>query len=208
MVIYTSTSHEVSTLILKISTTHTHLNLKENHTNICNLNVQEMSWLYIFSISKVWNELYKPRKKRKTSLKPLAPMDGRGIKDLQMWWRNEQELLSPEPKIARNKWAEWLGRGEREGDKRAKAFCPGWRHQPGQKDLAPFPLPPPEPFSSLVSCCSRLGREEFLLISSPHLWRSLIPRSSIGAKGLGLVFLFFLGLYTSFHALEIEKMCS
>ena len=33
----------------------------------------------------------------------------------------------------------------------------------------PFPLPPPEPFSSLVSCCSRLGREEFLLISSPHL---------------------------------------
>ena len=47
------------------------------------------------------------------------------------------------------------------------AFCPGWRHQPGQKALAPlipFPLPPPEPFSSLVSCCSRLGREEFLLI--------------------------------------------
>ena len=50
----------------------------------------------------------------------------------QMWWRNEQELLPPEPRTARNKWAEWLGRGEREGDKGAKAFCPGWRHQPGQ----------------------------------------------------------------------------
>jgi hypothetical protein len=74
--------------------------------------------------------------------------------------------------------------------------------------LIPFPLPPPEPFSSLVSCCSWLGREEFLLISSPHLRRSLIPRPSIGAKGLGLVFLFFLGLYSSFHDLEIEKMCS
>ena len=32
--------------------------------------------------------------------------------------------------------------------------------------------------------------------------------SSIGAKGLGLVFFFFLGLCSSFHALEIEKMCS
>src|SRR6185312_9998145 len=47
------------------------------------------------------------------------------------------------------------------------AFCPGWRHQPGQNGsllsrfvpptgtkglapLIPFPLPPPEPFSSLV----------------------------------------------------------
>ena len=33
------------------------------------------------------------------------------------------------------------------------AFCPGWRHQLGQNGLGPlipFPLPPPEPFSSLV----------------------------------------------------------
>ena len=51
----------------------------------------------------------------------------------QMWWRNEQELLPPEPRTARNKWAKWLGRGEREGDKGAKEFCPGWRHQPGPK---------------------------------------------------------------------------
>ena len=83
----------------------------------------------------------------------------------QMWWRNEQELLSPEPRTARNKWAEWLGRGEREGDKgrgkgirrlqpgqkgafypgwwlqpgqkAARAFCPGWCLQPGQKALSP-----------------------------------------------------------------------
>ena len=36
-------------------------------------------------------------------------------------------------KNSKNKWAEWLGRGERDGDKGAKEFCPGWRHQPGQK---------------------------------------------------------------------------
>ena len=36
-------------------------------------------------------------------------------------------------KNSTNKWAEWLGRGEREGDKGAKEFCPGWRHQPGPK---------------------------------------------------------------------------
>ena len=51
----------------------------------------------------------------------------------KMWWRNEQELLSLKPRTVRNKCAEWLERGEREGDKGAKAFCPGWRHQPGQK---------------------------------------------------------------------------
>ena len=70
-------------------------------------------------------------------------------------------------------------------------------YQPGQKALAPLsPSLSPRPSHSahLFSGCSWLGREEFLLISSPHLWRSLIPRPSIGAKGLGLVFLFFLGL--------------
>ena len=36
-------------------------------------------------------------------------------------------------KNSKNKWAEWLGRGEREGDKGGKEFCPGWRHQPGPK---------------------------------------------------------------------------
>ena len=49
-----------------------------------------------------------------------------------MWWRNEQELLYPSQEQQENKWAEWLGRGEREGDKGPKAFCPGWRYQPGQ----------------------------------------------------------------------------
>ena len=61
------------------------------------------------------------------------------------------------------------------GQKGTRAFCPGWIHQPGQNapilsrlvsptgtkglgPLIPFPLPPPEPFSSLVSCCCRLGR--------------------------------------------------
>ena len=53
------------------------------------------------------------------------------------------------------------------GQKARVPFCPGWNHQPGQKSpllsrfvpptgtkglapLIPFPLPPPEPFSSLV----------------------------------------------------------
>ena len=63
--------------------------------------------------------------------------------------------------------------------------------------LIPFPLPPPEPFSSLVLAVLGSGEGS-----------SLIPRPSIGAKDLWLVFLFFLGLYSSFHALEIEKMCS
>ena len=76
----------------------------------------------------------------------------------------------------------WLQRGQ----KARTAFCPGWSHQRGQKTpllswlvsptgikgLGPlilFPLPPPEPFSSFVFYCFWLGREEFLLISSPHL---------------------------------------
>ena len=127
--------------------------------------------------------------------------------------------LSPESKTIRNKWAEWLRREEREGDKGAKAFCPGWRHQPGQngstnrdkRPWPPYPLPSPPARAIQLTCFmlfSAREREEFLLISSPHLWRSLIPCPSIGAKGLWLVFLFFLGLYSSFHALEIEKMCS
>ena len=50
--------------------------------------------------------------------------------------------------------------------------CPGWCLQPGQKALAPLsPSLSPRPSHSahLFSCCSWLGIEEFLLISSPHL---------------------------------------
>ena len=36
-------------------------------------------------------------------------------------------------KNSNNKWNEWFGREEREGDKGTKEFCPSWRHQPGQK---------------------------------------------------------------------------
>ena len=51
-------------------------------------------------------------------------------------------------------------------------FCPGWCLQPGQKALGPLsPSLSPRPSHSahLFSCCSWLGIEEFLLISSPHL---------------------------------------
>ena len=61
-------------------------------------------------------------------------MDGWGIKDLHKYGEEMSKNSSiPSQEQQENKWAEWLGRGEREGDKGAKAFCPGWRHQPGQK---------------------------------------------------------------------------
>ena len=67
--------------------------------------------------------------------------------------------------------------------KTARAFCPGWSHQPGlfivpvgvsNRNETPWP---PDPLSSpparaiqlICSCCFWLGRGEFLLISSPHL---------------------------------------
>ena len=92
--------------------------------------------LHIFSISKAWNEQHKQCKKRKTSPKPLAPMDGRGNKKI---FTNVVKKWARTPlSRAKNKWAEWLRRREREGDKGAKEFCPSWRHQPVQK--APAPL--------------------------------------------------------------------
>ena len=61
-------------------------------------------------------------------------MDGRGIKDLHKYGEEMSKNSSiPSQEQQENKWAEWLGRGEREGDKGRKAFCPGWRHEPGQK---------------------------------------------------------------------------
>ena len=160
-------------------------------------------------------------------------MDGWGIKDLHKYGEEmSKNSYIPSQEQQENKWAEWLGRGEREGDKGPKAFCPGWRHQPGQKGgllsqlvvptgtkkgtrafcpgwihqpgqkalapLSPSLSPRPSHSAHLFSCCSWLGIEEFLLISSPHLCRSLIPRPSIGAKGLGLVFLFFLACIAHF----------
>ena len=74
--------------------------------------------------------------------------------------------------------------------------------------LIPFLLPPPEPFSSLVLAV--LGSGEG---SSSHFFTTFVkifdfPVHPSALKGLGLVFLFFLGMYNSFHALEIEKICS
>ena len=67
-------------------------------------------------------------------------MDGWGIKDLHKYGEEMSKNSSiPSQEQQENKWAdEWLGRGEREGDKGAKAFCPGWWIQPGQK----APVPP------------------------------------------------------------------
>ena len=106
-------------------------------------------------------------------------------------------------------WWPFVPVGATNRDKRPPFYF-GWCLQPGQNSLAPLSpsFSPARAIQLTCSCCSWLEREEFLLISSPHLWRSLIPCPSIGAKGLGLIFLFFLGLYSSFHASEIEKMCS
>ena len=79
-------------------------------------------------------------------------------------------------------------------DKRSP-FCPGC--QPGQNSLTPLsPSLSPRPSHSAHLFLLFLARE-----------RGVLARER-GAKGLELVFLFFLGLYSSFHALEIEKMCS
>ena len=81
--------------------------------------------LHIFSISKAWNELHKQWKKRKTSPKPLAPMDGRGNqRSSQMWWRNEQELPSPEPRTARTSELNGSGGGRGKGIRGARPFVP------------------------------------------------------------------------------------
>ena len=129
----------------------------------------------------------------------------------QILWRNEQEILSPEPRTTRTSELNGSGGGRGKGirgprpfvlvgatnrDKRPP-FCPGRCLQPGQNSLAPLsPSLSPRPSHSAHLFLLFLARERGVLA-----WER-------GAKGLELVFLFFLGLYSSFHALEIEKMCS
>src|SRR6185295_12181642 len=74
-----------------------------------------------------------PRKKRKTSPKPLAPMDGRGIKDLHKCGE-EMSKNSSLPSREQQETSELNGSGggRGKGIRGAKAFCPGRRHQPGQ----------------------------------------------------------------------------
>ena len=138
-------------------------------------------------------------------------MDGRRIKDLH---KCGEEMIknSSLPSREQQEISELNGSGggEREGDKGAKTFCPGRRHQPGKNSLAPLsPSLSPRPSHSAYLFLLFLARDRGVLA---HFFTTFvkifIPRPSIGAKGLGLVFLFFLGLYSSFHALEIEKMCS
>ena len=59
-------------------------------------------------------------------------MDG-GIKDLHKCGE-EMSKNSPLPSQEQQEQVSWMARAGGEGrDKGAKAFCPGWRHQPGQK---------------------------------------------------------------------------
>ena len=57
-------------------------------------------------------------------------MDGWGIKDLHKCGE-EMSKNSPLPSQEQQEQVSWMARaGEREGDKGAKEFCPGWSHQP------------------------------------------------------------------------------
>ena len=124
--------------------------------------------LHIFSISKEWNELHNQWKKRKTSSKPLEPMDGQGNqRSSQIWWRNEPEL-SPlswaKNSKNNNKWAEWLGWGRGKEIRGPGAFCPGWCLQPGQNSLAPLsPSLSPRPSHSAHLFLQFLARERGVL---------------------------------------------
>ena len=98
-----------------------------------------------------------------------------------------QSLLSRLEIPTGTKWGHFVPVGGSNRDKRVRGpfvpvgstnrdkmppFSPGWCLQPGQKALAPLsPSLSPRPSHSahLFSCCSWLGIEQFLLISSPHL---------------------------------------
>ena len=152
-------------------------------------------------------------------------MDGRGNQ------RSSQcgEEMSKNCPLSSQKQQEqvsWMARvEEREEDKGARGLLSRLEPPTGTKGVSlvpvgasnrdkrpwppyPLPSPPPEPFSSLVLAVLGSGEGSscsFLHHICEDLW---FPRPSIGAKGLGLVFLFFHCLCSSFHALEIEKMCS
>ena len=55
----------------------------------------------------------------------------------QMWCRNDQELLSPEPRTVRNKWAEWLGRGRGKGIRGPRPFVPVGDTNRDKRPLSP-----------------------------------------------------------------------
>ena len=58
-------------------------------------------------------------------------MDGRGIKDFHKCGEEMSKNSSLPSQEQQEQVAEWLELGERERDKGAKEFCPGWRHRPG-----------------------------------------------------------------------------
>ena len=107
----------------------------------------------------------------------------------QMWWRKEQELLSPEPRIARTSELNGSGGGRGKGIRGLKSFVPvrdtnRYKRLRGpfvpvggtnrDKRVAfypttnrdktpwppyPLPSPPARAIQLTCSCCSWLGRE-------------------------------------------------
>ena len=107
----------------------------------------------LFSISKVWNELYNPRKKRKISPKPLAPMDGwENQRSSQMWWRNEQEHPSPEPRTARTSELNGSGGGRGKVIRGLRPFVPVGVSNRDKRPWPPYPLTSPPARAIQLTC--------------------------------------------------------
>ena len=134
---------------------------------------------YTFSLFLKHEMSYTSQGRREKSPKPLAPMDGRGIKDLHKCGE-EMSKDSSLPSREQQETSELNGSGGGRGkgirgprpfvpvgdtnrDKRVRGhFVPvgstnrdkrGLVSPTGTKSLGPlipFPLPPPEPFSSLI----------------------------------------------------------
>ena len=113
----------------------------------------------------------------------------------QMWWRNEQELLSPEPRTARTSELNGSGGGRGKGIRGPRIKCPPFVPVGvSNRDKTPWPPYPfvkifdslPEPFSSLVLTVLGSGERSsysFLHHICEDLWFPVHP-SALKVWGL------------------------
>ena len=82
-------------------------------------------------------------RREKTSLKPLATMDRRwNQRSSQMWWRNEQELPSPEPRTVRTNELNGSAGGRGKGIRGPRSFVSRLVAPTGTKGPCPPAGPP------------------------------------------------------------------
>ena len=112
---------------------HTHLNLKKiTPTYICNLNVQEISYTFFLFLKHEMSYTSNGRREKQAQTFSTDEWTGESkifTNVVKKWARTALSRA----KNSKNKWAEWLGREERERNKGGKEFCPGWCFQSGQK---------------------------------------------------------------------------